>query len=179
MKRLLTALALGLTLAFAGPAGAASKKSAPDGCAWGILQNVLDGDTVDAFYRTNDPIIWVRPSIRIRGIDTPEKGRWAKCPSEDHPGPARKSLPQFRPRTRDPRLDGDATVDLQGGHRQICQAPGRGCAVPPQTALAGRRRPDDRKGATPSLMTAARSTTGAPVSTRAYARPATMGPPEP
>ena len=53
---------------------------------------MLDGDTVDAFYRTNDPIIWVRPSIRIRGIDTPEKGRWAKCPSEDALGRRAKAF---------------------------------------------------------------------------------------
>lgn len=53
-----------------------------------VLTRVIDGDTV-AFQATwlPDPLK-KELSIRVFGVDTPEKGHRAKCPSEDQRGKA-------------------------------------------------------------------------------------------
>jgi endonuclease YncB( thermonuclease family) len=61
----------------------------PTGVAYDVqILRVIDGDTV-AFHAPflPDPLK-KELSIRIYGVDTPEKGHRAKCPSEDQKGQA-------------------------------------------------------------------------------------------
>ena len=81
MKKLLIILALLPCLAFA--------QKQKDGVTYDVtLTRVIDGDTV-AFQAPFLPApLKQELSIRVFGVDTPEKGFRAKCPSEDARGQA-------------------------------------------------------------------------------------------
>ncbi len=81
MKKLLIILALLPCLAFA--------QKQKDGVTYdAVLTRVVDGDTV-AFQAPFLPApLKQELSIRVFGVDTPEKGFRAKCPSEDARGQA-------------------------------------------------------------------------------------------
>jgi endonuclease YncB( thermonuclease family) len=81
MKKLLIVLALLPCLAFA--------QKQKDGVTYdAVLTRVVDGDTV-AFQAPFLPApLKQELSIRVFGVDTPEKGFRAKCPSEDARGQA-------------------------------------------------------------------------------------------
>lgn len=83
MKKLLTILALSLlaTVSFA--------QKQKDGVTYdAIITRVIDGDTV-AFQANFLPAPLKKElSIRVFGVDTPEKGFRAACPSEDTRGQA-------------------------------------------------------------------------------------------
>jgi endonuclease YncB( thermonuclease family) len=83
MKKVLTILALSLltTTTFA--------QKQKEGVAYdAIITRVIDGDTV-AFQASFLPEPLKKElSIRVFGVDTPEKGFRAKCPSEDEKGQA-------------------------------------------------------------------------------------------
>ena len=55
------------------------------GYAWPVLRFV-DGDTVAIHASTDLPPELARINVRLRGVDTPEKGGRAKCPSERQAG---------------------------------------------------------------------------------------------
>jgi endonuclease YncB( thermonuclease family) len=83
MKKLLTILALSLltTISFA-------QKQKPGVTYDAIITRVIDGDTV-AFQANFLPEPLKKElSIRVFGVDTPEKGFRAGCPSEDERGQA-------------------------------------------------------------------------------------------
>jgi endonuclease YncB( thermonuclease family) len=69
MKKLLTALAL---LAV----------SVSHAYEWRV-SHVVDGDTVSVYATFLPPELGKTLSIRIHGVDTPEKGHLAKCPKEN------------------------------------------------------------------------------------------------
>lgn len=81
MKQLLLALFLLPTLAFAAktPQGATYN--------WPILR-ASDGDTVVVQATFLPPPLKQELAIRVYGVDTPEKGFRAQCPSEDQRGQA-------------------------------------------------------------------------------------------
>lgn len=81
MKQLLLALLLLPTLAFAAktPVGATYN--------WPILR-ASDGDTVVVQAAFLPPPLKQELAIRVYGVDTPEKGFRAQCPSEDQRGQA-------------------------------------------------------------------------------------------
>lgn len=83
MKKLLAALALALL-----PTTAIAQKT-PTGVTYDVeVLRVIDGDTI-AFKATFLPApLKQELSIRVYGVDTPEKGFRAKCPSEDQKGQA-------------------------------------------------------------------------------------------
>ena len=83
MKKLLTTLALILL-----PSAAIAQKT-PQGVTYDVeVLRVIDGDTI-AFKATFLPApLKQELSIRVYGVDTPEKGFRAKCPSEDQRGQA-------------------------------------------------------------------------------------------
>ena len=82
MKKLLILLALVPCLALAQP------KQKPGVVYDAVITRVIDGDTV-AFAATFLPApLKQELSIRVYGVDTPEKGFRAKCPSEDQRGQA-------------------------------------------------------------------------------------------
>ena len=54
---------------------------------WPVLR-VVDGDTVAADASADLPPELARLSVRLRGVDTPEKGGRAKCESEREAGQA-------------------------------------------------------------------------------------------
>ena len=82
MKKILFAL----LVAVAAPAVAQKN---PQGVTYdAVITRVIDGDTV-AFAATFLPApLKQELSIRVYGVDTPEKGFRAKCPSEDQRGQA-------------------------------------------------------------------------------------------
>jgi endonuclease YncB( thermonuclease family) len=82
MKKLITLLALSIVMA--SPALAQKQK---DGVTYDAnITRVIDGDTV-AFEAPFLPEPLKKElSIRVFGVDTPEKGFRAKCPSEDQRG---------------------------------------------------------------------------------------------
>lgn len=83
MKKLLALLLLVPALAFA----QAPKQKPGIVYDWKI-NRVVDGDTVEvATPWTPDPLP-KKMSIRVFGVDTPEKGFRAKCPQEDQRGQA-------------------------------------------------------------------------------------------
>ena len=49
--------------------------------AWTVVR-VVDGDTVKVDAGADMPPELASVAVRLRGVDTPEKGRWAKCPEE-------------------------------------------------------------------------------------------------
>ena len=55
--------------------------------AWPVLR-VIDGDTIAVDASADMPPELARLSVRLAGIDTPEKGGRAKCPSERDAGQA-------------------------------------------------------------------------------------------
>ena len=55
--------------------------------AWPVIR-VVDGDTVAVDASADLPPELARLSVRLRGVDTPEKGGRAKCPSEREAGQA-------------------------------------------------------------------------------------------
>ncbi len=77
-----------LTLLFLVPALAMAQKQ-PQGVVYDWkINRVVDGDTVEvATPWVPDPLP-KKMSIRVFGVDTPEKGFRAKCPSEDQRGQA-------------------------------------------------------------------------------------------
>lgn len=82
MKKLITLLALSIVMA--SPALAQKQK---DGVTYDAnITRVIDGDTV-AFEAPFLPEPLKKElSVRVFGVDTPEKGFRAKCPSEDQRG---------------------------------------------------------------------------------------------
>lgn len=70
--------AFALALVFAGGAGAADYE-------WRIVR-VVDGDTVRVDAAPDLPPELARLSVRVRGVDTPEKGGRAKCAAERRGG---------------------------------------------------------------------------------------------
>lgn len=54
---------------------------------WPIVK-VIDGDTIKVDARADFPFELARLSVRLRGVDTPEKGGRAKCEAERHAGQA-------------------------------------------------------------------------------------------
>ena len=86
MKNLLIALCITLTSCMPAPAFAQKEKAGVTYTA--VLTRVIDGDTV-AFQALwlPDPLK-KELSIRVFGVDTPEKGFRAKCPEEDALGQA-------------------------------------------------------------------------------------------
>jgi endonuclease YncB( thermonuclease family) len=82
MKKILTIILLAIsTIAFA-------QKQKPMNVYDFPITRVIDGDTV-AFQATFlPPPLKQELSIRVFGVDTPEKGHRAKCPSEDQRGQA-------------------------------------------------------------------------------------------
>ncbi|MDE0718074.1 MAG: thermonuclease family protein [Rhodospirillaceae bacterium] len=52
------------------------------------MTRVIDGDTVAVDASANFPPELSRLRVRLRGVDTPEKGWRAKCPSEKKAGQA-------------------------------------------------------------------------------------------
>ena len=54
---------------------------------WPVLR-VVDGDTVAVDASTDLPPELARLNVRLRGVDTPEKGGRAKCPAERQAGQA-------------------------------------------------------------------------------------------
>ena len=86
MKNLLIALCITLTSCMPAPAFAQKEKAGVTYTA--VLTRVIDGDTV-AFQALwlPDPLK-KELSIRVFGVDTPEKGFRAKCPEEDNRGQA-------------------------------------------------------------------------------------------
>ena len=83
MKKLLVFLAVALL-----PSSAIAQKT-PQGVTYDVeVLRVIDGDTI-AFKATFLPApLKQELSIRVYGVDTPEKGFRAKCPSEDQRGQA-------------------------------------------------------------------------------------------
>ena len=57
------------------------------GYEWPVLR-VVDGDTVAVDASADMPPELARLSVRLLGVDTPEKGGRAKCPSERQAGQA-------------------------------------------------------------------------------------------
>ena len=84
MKKLFLTLITALT--FTSPALA---QKTPQGVTYDVeVLRVIDGDTI-AFKATFLPApLKQELSIRVFGVDTPEKGFRAKCPSEDQRGQA-------------------------------------------------------------------------------------------
>ena len=84
MKKLLAILALSICAV----AGAQAPKQKPGVVYDWKINRVVDGDTVEvATPWTPDPLP-KKMSIRVFGVDTPEKGFRAKCPQEDQRGQA-------------------------------------------------------------------------------------------
>ena len=48
---------------------------------WPVVR-VVDGDTVNVDASADMPPELASIAVRLRGVDTPEKGRWAKCEAE-------------------------------------------------------------------------------------------------
>ena len=88
MKKILTILALSIcTIAVAQTAVKAPKEKPMVAYDWKI-NRVVDGDTVEvATPWVPDPLP-KKMSIRVYGVDTPEKGHRALCPSEAQRGEA-------------------------------------------------------------------------------------------
>lgn len=85
MKKILTAVAL---LACCTAFAQTAPKQKPGVVYDWKINRVVDGDTVEvATPWTPDPLP-KKMSIRVFGVDTPEKGFRAKCPSEDARGQA-------------------------------------------------------------------------------------------
>ena len=84
MKKIILALSL-----LCGLSSSAVAQKAPQGVTYDVeVLRVIDGDTV-AFKATFLPApLKQELSIRVYGVDTPEKGFRAKCPSEDQRGQA-------------------------------------------------------------------------------------------
>ena len=82
MKALIFAAAIAATLALALPADAQQTRTtvAAD-YSWPVVR-VVDGDTVKVDASADMPPELASIAIRLRGVDTPEKGRWAKCDAE-------------------------------------------------------------------------------------------------
>ena len=74
------AILAALVLAIAAPAGAADY-------AWPVVR-VVDGDTVAVDASADFPPELADLRVRLRGVDTPEKGGRAKCDSERDAGQA-------------------------------------------------------------------------------------------
>ena len=49
--------------------------------AWPVVR-VVDGDTIQVDASANMPPELASIKVRLRGVDTPDKGRWAKCEAE-------------------------------------------------------------------------------------------------
>lgn len=87
MKTILAILALSLCTVAAAQTTKAPKQKPGVVYDWKI-NRVVDGDTVEvATPWTPDPLP-KKMSIRVFGVDTPEKGFRAKCPQEDQRGQA-------------------------------------------------------------------------------------------
>jgi endonuclease YncB( thermonuclease family) len=79
MKKLLVLLAMLPALAFA-------QKQMPSAVYDFPITRVIDGDTVAFQAPFLPPPLKQELSIRVFGVDTPEKGHRAKCPQEDQRG---------------------------------------------------------------------------------------------
>lgn len=82
MKALIFAAAIAATLALALPADAQQTRTTDTAdYSWPVTR-VVDGDTVKVDASADMPPELASIAVRLRGVDTPEKGRWAKCDSE-------------------------------------------------------------------------------------------------
>jgi endonuclease YncB( thermonuclease family) len=82
MKKIITILLLAISTV------AVAQKQKPMNIYDFPITRVIDGDTV-AFQATFlPPPLKQELSVRVFGVDTPEKGHRAKCPSEDQRGQA-------------------------------------------------------------------------------------------
>ena len=79
-------LSLSMIAALALSACACTSALAAD-YAWPVIR-VVDGDTVAVDASADLPPELAGLSVRLRGVDTPEKGSRAKCPSERQAGQA-------------------------------------------------------------------------------------------
>lgn len=59
--------------------------------AWPVVK-VIDGDTVRVDASANMPPELASIAVRLRDVDTPEKGRWAKCEAEKQAAAASTNL---------------------------------------------------------------------------------------
>ncbi len=75
--RFSAAVAIAALLAVFQPAGPAQAAD----YSWPVIR-VVDGDTVKVDAGADLPPELARLSVRLRGVDTPEKGRLAKCDAE-------------------------------------------------------------------------------------------------
>ncbi len=82
MKKLLTLLLIVPCLAFAQP------KQKPGVVYDAVITRVIDGDTVGIAATWLPAPLKQELSIRVFGVDTPEKGHRAQCPSEAQRGEA-------------------------------------------------------------------------------------------
>jgi endonuclease YncB( thermonuclease family) len=82
MKKLLILLALVPVLAIAQP------KQKPGVVYDAVITRVIDGDTVGIAATWLPAPLKQELSVRVYGVDTPEKGHRAQCPSEDARGQA-------------------------------------------------------------------------------------------
>lgn len=79
------------------PGTAASSRTASDetaNCYKMMVLRVVDGDTIYGYIDTSDPLIAIRARLRLRGIDTPERGKRALCDGERVQGEAAKEYVQ-------------------------------------------------------------------------------------
>jgi endonuclease YncB( thermonuclease family) len=84
MKKLLT---LALVATFAAASFAATTPATPKGVKYTAnITRVIDGDTVAFEAKWLPAPLKKELSIRVYGVDTPEKGFRAKCPAEDKLG---------------------------------------------------------------------------------------------
>ena len=79
------------------PAIAALATAAPLSAAdysWPVVR-VVDGDTVKVDASADLPPELASLSVRLRGVDTPEKGRGAKCDAEERAGRAATAFTEY------------------------------------------------------------------------------------
>lgn len=92
MKKFVFAVAL-----WAGMMGAALAQKTPQGVAYDVpIIRVTDGDTVVFSARFLPAPLKPELALRIYGVDTPEKGHRAQCPSEAQRGEAASKFTQQR-----------------------------------------------------------------------------------
>jgi endonuclease YncB( thermonuclease family) len=84
MRKILLLLPLIATLAFSAPA--TTPKQRPGVTYDAKITRIIDGDTVAFEAKWLPDPLKKELSIRVYGVDTPEKGFRAKCPSEDKKG---------------------------------------------------------------------------------------------
>lgn len=82
MTALVFAAAIAATLALPLPADAQpTQTTVAADYSWPVTR-VVDGDTVKVDASADMPPQLASIAVRLRGVDTPDKGRWAKCEAE-------------------------------------------------------------------------------------------------